>query len=193
MGIARLATELVTNAERMKVSENSVAKMKKFGGPKYLPRLIVEAATVSAVGRPFVVACYGVEGEDPLVFSVWMAFRALASFRKKELPVGPETKIGKRCKEAADLVSKELSRLGKKVDNAKRALENKEGELETLKWELDDLDGKHDAAPAQQGLYLDFLDCCICELSFSPKMFRTTSPSYSPSPKSLSCRGRGRS
>ena len=137
MGIACLATDVTKKAQEMKVSESSVAKMVKCSQPHYLPRLIVEAATVSTVGRPFCIATYGAEGDDPLVFSIHLGFHELEMFVRTPLNFNEESHVGQKCKEAAKLVLPVIARHKRAIQRAEADLTDKEEQLLLLQYEVE--------------------------------------------------------
>ena len=100
-GIQRLAKDVVAKAKEKKLSEKSVLKMEKWSAPKYLPRLIVSAGSISDRGRLFCTSTYAAEGNDALVFGFYRIDEDLERHVNSPLifPEGGRTR--KRCREAA--------------------------------------------------------------------------------------------
>ena len=106
IGIQRINDELIPLAIERNVSVKSVKKMQKASNKMKMPKIIVHAAAIADVGRPFCIATYLTEGDDPLVFSQYMILNNLDSF----VGNGPNFVTGgntlKRCKESAAMVVK---------------------------------------------------------------------------------------
>ena len=60
--------KLISVAVVQKISEKSIAKMNDIATKEKMGKLIVEFAAVAEAGRPFCIATYLMEGDDPLVF-----------------------------------------------------------------------------------------------------------------------------
>ena len=119
MGIKRLARDIVAKAEKMKLSKGSIRKMKKWSQDKYLPRLIVQAGSVSEPGRKFCIGTYGAEGKDPLPFGIYMTFDELDRYVSSPFVFGDDSLTRKRCKEASGLVQPKWQLLSQEVTAAK--------------------------------------------------------------------------
>lgn len=132
IGILRLATDFVAMAEDMKVSEKSVKKMKKWCQEKYLPKLVVATAAVAETGRPFCLATYATEGDEPLSFCVYMVFDTLENFLNQAVPFGDGSRTRQRCKSAAEIVQAKLDPLQHSLARVREEADNLEVNLALL-------------------------------------------------------------
>ena len=120
---------VLPQTEKEKISQASIKSMRKWSQSQYLPRLIVECAAVSEVGRQFCIATYGAEGDSELAITVYLIFNDLDKFyndRDSVFPQGSMTR--KRCKEAAKLVNSKWEKLKDDVESYQGNVEFLEGE-----------------------------------------------------------------
>lgn len=146
MGIIRLVRDVIAKAEELNLSSKSVAKMKEASHPHLLPRLIVECGAVAKVGRPFCLATYAAEGNDPLVFGIYKTIEALEAFVLQPVTFSTGSTTRKRCKEAAALITPELTQLEKSVKDAKDDAEACKEELTIAEQYLENFDAQQQMA-----------------------------------------------
>ena len=103
-GIENIIDKLIPYAETKKLSENSVKKMKDACIPTKFPRVIVQAAVVSEMGREFCIATYFTEGQDPLALTEYIILERLDTFVTRGPQFHAGSKTRKKCQEAAALV-----------------------------------------------------------------------------------------
>ena len=152
--------------------------MRKWSKINLLPRLIVQCAAVSEIGRKFCVAAYAAEDESPIVFTVYLIFDELDEFCRDPSSIfGNGSRTRKQCAEASALVApkwealkhdscmfennghflkedldkseKELAALEDDEDAGTLAVENKKKKIEDKKTEIADNCAKLNETPAR--------------------------------------------
>ena len=103
LGIERILNEIVPIGVRNKWSEESIKKMVNLGSQVNLPKLIVEFAVVSQVGRIFCQSTYSLEGDDPIGASCWLIFERLDKYANDGVILSNIT--AQACDRAGELMS----------------------------------------------------------------------------------------
>ena len=66
IGIEQIISIIIPVGERNRWSEESIKKMRESGSYSNVPKLLVEFAAVSQVGKILCESTYSLEGDDPL-------------------------------------------------------------------------------------------------------------------------------
>ena len=77
MGVERITRVLITSDKAGNISKISVKKMKISASPENLAITSVKFAAVEYAGRPFCDALYLEDGDDPIIFGVYIILKDL--------------------------------------------------------------------------------------------------------------------
>jgi len=136
-GFKRFVDEVIPFGMAGNLSKASVAKMKKASTPLVLPKVLVQAAAIAEVGRPFCIATYMTEGDDPLTFTVYMVFEELDAYVSRGPVFGEQSRTRRRCKEAAKLVHSLREECLENVVLAQHVVDSNLEEIEDFNRQID--------------------------------------------------------
>ena len=77
IGVERIVSAMLPVCERNKWSENSVKNDIHITDEKTTPKILVEFAIVSQIGKMFCESACALEGDDPLGCSCWLVLERL--------------------------------------------------------------------------------------------------------------------
>jgi len=122
-----------------KVLRKSVNKLIDAADKLLLGKVIVEFAIVAQVGKPFCIATYSIESDDPMSLTSYIIFEKIDEFCTGVLRLNDD--VHKKCERAAELVSKLRAPLKDELHEYRSLKVMKIAEMERIEGEtpLDEL------------------------------------------------------